>query len=78
MSLIAFRFSLGIDPVLAQHVAHLFIRDTITLFKEKLDLDDTKDADHFEVRKNMILFEIKLKLFYSKEYQFNQLAINAF
>jgi hypothetical protein len=41
---------LGIDPLLAQHVAHLFARDTLTLFEEKLNLDDTKDTDHFEVR----------------------------
>jgi hypothetical protein len=49
VSLIIFRFSSGIDPILAQHIAHLFVRDTLTLFEEKLNLDDTKDADHFEV-----------------------------
>ncbi|CAF1137038.1 unnamed protein product [Adineta steineri] len=38
----------GIDPMLAQHVAHLFIRDTVSLFKEKIHLDDTQDTDHFE------------------------------
>lgn len=38
----------GIDHILAQHVAHLFVRDTVTLFKEKLHLDDTQDTDHFE------------------------------
>lgn len=38
----------GIDHILAQHVAHLFVRDTVTLFEEKLYLDDTQDTDHFE------------------------------
>ncbi|CAF0947303.1 unnamed protein product [Didymodactylos carnosus] len=38
----------GIDHLLAQHIAHLFIRDTLVLFEEKLDLDDEKDTEHFE------------------------------
>ncbi len=41
----------GIDHLLAQHIAHLFIRDPVILFEEKIELDDTKAADHFEVRK---------------------------
>lgn len=41
--------SLGIDHLLSQHIAHLFVRDTLTLFEEKLNLDDTQDTDHFEV-----------------------------
>lgn len=39
----------GIDHLLAQHVAHLFIRDTVSLFSEKVHQDDEKDTDHFEV-----------------------------
>ncbi|CAF4261490.1 unnamed protein product, partial [Rotaria sordida] len=27
--------------------AHLFVRDTVTVFEEKLQLDDTQDTDHF-------------------------------
>ncbi|GAB1597714.1 glutamate--cysteine ligase catalytic subunit-like [Argonauta hians] len=38
----------GIDDLLSQHIAHLFIRDPISLFKEKLDQDDSADTDHFE------------------------------
>jgi len=38
----------GIDELLAQHIAHLFIRDPISLFKEKIDIDDEKETDHFE------------------------------
>lgn len=38
----------GIDALLAQHVAHLFIRDPISLFSEKVDQDDETDTDHFE------------------------------
>ena len=39
----------NIDHLLAQHVAHLFIRDTVSLFQEKIDQDDERDTDHFEV-----------------------------
>ncbi|XP_069462231.1 glutamate--cysteine ligase catalytic subunit [Ambystoma mexicanum] len=38
----------GIDHLLAQHIAHLFIRDPLTLFEEKIYLDDEKESDHFE------------------------------
>ncbi|XP_063224221.1 glutamate--cysteine ligase [Bacillus rossius redtenbacheri] len=38
----------GIDHLLAQHVAHLFIRDTVSLFSEKVHQDDEEDTDHFE------------------------------
>ncbi|XP_059049423.1 glutamate--cysteine ligase [Achroia grisella] len=38
----------GIDHPLAMHVAHLFIRDTVSLFSEKVHQDDKNDTDHFE------------------------------
>ena len=38
----------GVDELLAVHIAHLFIRDPISLFAEKLELDDEIDTDHFE------------------------------
>ncbi|XP_061392080.1 glutamate--cysteine ligase-like [Musca vetustissima] len=38
----------GIDHLLAQHVAHLFIRDTVSLFSEKIHQNDEEDTDHFE------------------------------
>lgn len=34
---------------MAQHIAHLFIRDPLTLFEEKIHLDDANESDHFEV-----------------------------
>ena len=39
----------GIDHALAQHIAHLFIRDPVSLFSEKINQDDSQDTDHFEV-----------------------------
>ncbi|KAL4715235.1 hypothetical protein ACJJTC_007817 [Scirpophaga incertulas] len=38
----------GIDHPLAMHVAHLFIRDSVSLFSEKVHQDDNNDTDHFE------------------------------
>lgn len=38
----------GIDHLLAQHVAHLFIRDSVSLFSEKVHQNDVEDTDHFE------------------------------
>ncbi|XP_060046018.1 glutamate--cysteine ligase catalytic subunit isoform X2 [Erinaceus europaeus] len=38
----------GLDHLLSQHVAHLFIRDPLTLFEEKIHLDDANESDHFE------------------------------
>ncbi|XP_076384766.1 glutamate--cysteine ligase isoform X1 [Megalopta genalis] len=38
----------GIDRLLAQHIAHLFIRDTVSLFSEKVYQNDEEDTDHFE------------------------------
>lgn len=37
-----------IDHLLAQHVAHLFIRDSVSLFSEKIHQNDEEDTDHFE------------------------------
>ncbi|KAM9477478.1 glutamate--cysteine ligase catalytic subunit-like [Clarias gariepinus] len=38
----------GIDRLLAQHIAHLFIRDPLSLFEETLHLDDEDETEHFE------------------------------
>ncbi|XP_076456980.1 glutamate--cysteine ligase catalytic subunit-like [Babylonia areolata] len=38
----------GVDNMLARHLAHLFIRDPISLFSEKLQQNNEEDTDHFE------------------------------
>ncbi|GMI08521.1 hypothetical protein TrLO_g15971 [Triparma laevis f. longispina] len=39
----------GCDPSLAQHVAHLFIRDPLVIFEGSVEeVDDTKQTEHFE------------------------------
>ncbi|XP_013104794.1 glutamate--cysteine ligase [Stomoxys calcitrans] len=38
----------GVDHLLAQHVAHLFVRDTISLLDEKVHQNDKEETDHFE------------------------------
>ncbi|XP_057665579.1 glutamate--cysteine ligase catalytic subunit-like [Diorhabda carinulata] len=38
----------GVDSLLAKHIAHLFIRDTISLFEENLYQNDEEETGHFE------------------------------
>lgn len=38
----------GMDPLLASHFAHLFIRDPLVVFSEMVDQDDQESMDHFE------------------------------
>lgn len=40
--------SSGVPETLARHVAHLFARDPLVIFADRLHLDDEKDVDHFE------------------------------
>lgn len=44
---------IGVDDLLAQHVAHLFIRDSVSLFAEKLEQSVENESDHFEVNINL-------------------------
>ena len=38
----------GVDEALARHIAHLSIRDPLVIYKERIEIDDEKDVDHFE------------------------------
>ena len=38
----------GVDALLAEHMAHLFVRDPLVIFSENINLDDTRSMDHFE------------------------------
>eukprot|EP00392_Amoebophrya_sp_AT5.2_P005831 g5841.t1 len=38
----------GIDTVLARHVAHLFCRDPLVIFEDRVLLNDRADVDHWE------------------------------
>jgi glutamate--cysteine ligase catalytic subunit len=38
----------GIDQAMAAHIAHLFIRDPLVVYREKLEIDDPEDTDSFE------------------------------
>ncbi|KAG5897515.1 hypothetical protein JTB14_030012 [Gonioctena quinquepunctata] len=38
----------GVDHLIARHVAHLFIRDVVVLYAEKLHQNDEEERDHFE------------------------------
>jgi len=38
----------GVDEVLAKHIAHLFARDPLVIFADRVELDDSRDIDHWE------------------------------
>lgn len=38
----------GVDDIIAKHVAHLFIRDPLVIFREFLQQDNSGPSDHFE------------------------------
>jgi len=38
----------GVDDLLANHYAHLFIRDPLVIFSEMVNQDDSISSDHFE------------------------------
>ncbi|XP_053990816.1 glutamate--cysteine ligase catalytic subunit-like [Hylaeus volcanicus] len=38
----------GVDMILANHIAHLWIRDPLVIYENKVDLDSTEHTDHFE------------------------------
>ncbi|XP_063851071.1 glutamate--cysteine ligase catalytic subunit-like [Scylla paramamosain] len=37
-----------VDEQMALHISHLFIRDSISLFSERIHQDDVREMDHFE------------------------------
>ena len=38
----------GVDPMLAQHVAHMFIRDPLVIYDQAIDIDNETRMEHFE------------------------------
>lgn len=38
----------GVDHMLATHIAHLFIRDPLAIYEEKVEQDNSVSTDHFE------------------------------
>ena len=38
----------GVDHLLAQHIAHLFVRDPLVVFEGLIELDDAATTHHFE------------------------------
>ena len=68
----------GIDHLLAQHIAHLFIRDPVSVFNEKIHLDDSHDTDHFEVMDYNHIALLKIVVFDTAVLgnEFYQLTLN--
>ena len=39
----------GVDPILSTHLSHLFIRDPLVIYDNRIDIDPNENSDHFEV-----------------------------
>lgn len=46
----------GVDERLARHIAHLWIRDPLVIFSERVVVDDTRTSEHFEVHNHVLAF----------------------
>lgn len=49
---------LDVDEIMANHIAHLFIRDPLVIFSETLDQDDSVSGDHFEVSQRIYAMNV--------------------
>lgn len=38
----------GVEPNLAKHIAHLFVRDPLVVFSDRIEVDDKETTEHFE------------------------------
>eukprot|EP01113_Clastostelium_recurvatum_P035345 TRINITY_DN4915_c0_g1_i2.p1 TRINITY_DN4915_c0_g1~~TRINITY_DN4915_c0_g1_i2.p1 ORF type:complete len:555 (-),score=106.70 TRINITY_DN4915_c0_g1_i2:8-1672(-) len=38
----------GVDELLSRHIAHLFIREPLVIYGDKIEIDDSQASDHFE------------------------------
>ena len=57
----SYNYVLGIGHFIARHIAHLFIRDPISLFAEKVEQNDETDTDHFEVLFSVIVCKNEIR-----------------
>ncbi|XP_065566474.1 glutamate--cysteine ligase catalytic subunit-like isoform X1 [Artemia franciscana] len=52
----------GVEEPIARHIAHLFVRDPLVLFSEKVDQEDEKEIDHFDNIQSTNWQTVRLKL----------------
>ena len=38
----------GVDDLLARHIAHIFMRDPLVIYQDRIELNDQTESDHFE------------------------------
>ncbi|CAJ0585705.1 unnamed protein product, partial [Mesorhabditis spiculigera] len=51
-----------IDEHLAKHIAHMFIRDPLQVFRERIEQDDTKSSEHFETIQSSNWMNMRFKV----------------
>lgn len=51
----------GIDEVMAKHIAHLFVRDPLVVYNDKIEIDDETHVDHFENIQSSVWQTVRFK-----------------
>ncbi|KAH7725966.1 glutamate--cysteine ligase catalytic subunit [Aphelenchoides avenae] len=51
----------GVDEHLSRHIAHLFIRDPLQVYRDRLEQDDAKDTEHFETIQSSVWMCMRFK-----------------
>jgi glutamate--cysteine ligase catalytic subunit len=50
-----------IDEVMAKHIAHLFVRDPLVVYNDKVEIDDETHVDHFENIQSSVWQTVRFK-----------------
>jgi glutamate--cysteine ligase catalytic subunit len=51
----------GVDDILAKHIAHLFVRDPLVIYENKIFIDDETHTDHFENIQSTVWQTVRFK-----------------
>ena len=51
----------GVEETVARHIAHLFVRDPLQVYKERLEQDDETSTEHFETIQSSVWNNMRFK-----------------
>ncbi|XP_078487580.1 glutamate--cysteine ligase catalytic subunit [Ciona intestinalis] len=51
----------GVEEGLANHIAHLWVRDPLNLYSGRINIDDETEADHFEYIQSTVWYSLRFK-----------------
>nr|XP_026693518.1 glutamate--cysteine ligase catalytic subunit isoform X3 [Ciona intestinalis] len=51
----------GVEDGIANHIAHLWVRDPLNLYSGRINIDDETEADHFEYIQSTVWYSLRFK-----------------